>query len=598
MRPTRPRRRTSSSNVLPRALQLKIREAGASAYAWHDSELTAHLDPTGRWSRIGAIITKALGWAAALALTLFASQVSVAAGILAAGALGASALFAGFQRAHWVAWTVAGMSAMWPALAAGAGGNALAVALLVAAALATSEQRAVVLAAAGVAGGAAAWVLPESGAMLGWVAAGAVIVAAAAVFRVTGAPVMPQPWRRVKDSDVGALIPHPASRVPWLVQRLNRRGMAQVPQEIRRKQAGAVGERKTALMLLGMRRFRGTTIAHDVLIPTAETANADHVVLASSGLYIIDTKQFGREEDPGTMTRDPRTGEIVHESKQGRRSVMKSLETAAWAANSIAAALGVPGRARVILAVHRAHVAEGLSTMIDGVPVEVMPVAAAGARIDEGAPQLSKRELAAARFKLGWRLQAASGVLGPALAAPVGATEAARELMRAMTRDAQGGVAFVPAPVEPVVDLGPQGAADSFPVEAGAEEWRPAPVDLEPASAGAESSAVLVETTVQERLRDRWMQMQDSQPAPPDDVPEPVRGLWRGTPITVLVPTREGDVTSVDAVAMTGPCQGIKGSFAWFCTPEHYRIFRETQEPVAISTVSTERIMRRDQPSE
>lgn len=583
------------ADVLPGALQRRIAEAGASAYAWYDSELEQHLDPTERWRRLTTAITVTAGWVSALSLIALAWSLGVASGVLVAVLLGVGFVLRGFQRVPLLSWWAAGLVTAWPTVTAGAPGNALVLIMLIAPLLAHRQQRATVTAMISLVAAVTTAALPSTNA--GAWAVVLIVAGVSAVFLYcTGARSLPQPWHRLTSADITALIPHPSSRVPWLVRWANGRGMKNIPQEIRRKQAGAVGERKTALYLLGMRRGRGTAIAHDVLIPEAKSANADHVVLAPSGLFVVDTKQFGRESDPGVMTVDSRTGEIVHDSQQGRRPVTKSLETAVWAAKSIAAALGVSGRARVVLAVHRASVARGLRTQIDGVVVEVLPAVGVGERIDAVPGVLGRRELATARFRLG-RLQAASSNLAPLVVGPLGARGSARQLMQSMRQAAEAAPAAAQVMDAPVLPGDTEGMWDDggavtaqLPVVSADPEPRPEP---EPASARVVAPA---STTAEERLRDRWTQMVESPAAAPDDVPAELRDLWRGHPITLLIPTQNGDVSTMDAVAMTGPCQGVSGSFIWFCAPEQYAIYLRTHNPVAISTISTERIVRKNLP--
>ena len=66
---------------------------------------------------------------------------------------------------------------------------------------------------------------------------------------------------------------------------------------LRKRRVGGVGERRTALILLGLKRWRGTVIAHDVQVSETSNANGDHLVIAPSGVYLIDSKMLGTIRD-------------------------------------------------------------------------------------------------------------------------------------------------------------------------------------------------------------------------------------------------------------------------------------------------------------
>src|SRR5699024_10419829 len=99
------------------------------------------------------------------------------------------------------------------------------------------------------------------------------------------------------------------------------------------------------------------------------------------------------------------------------------------------------------------------------------------------------------------------------------------------------------------------------------------------------------------RVRERWEQVSFAEPAAPDDVPEALRGLGRGDPISRIGFTEDlSDVVSMDLVALSGPCQGAEGPFVWACQPEQWMAYEQTGQPVMASTVALESVAIR--PSE
>ena len=62
---------------------------------------------------------------------------------------------------------------------------------------------------------------------------------------------------------------------------------------VRTWRKGALGERRTARMLRPLAR-RGYTILHDRAIPGSR-ANVDHLVIGGGGVFVVDTKHWGRD---------------------------------------------------------------------------------------------------------------------------------------------------------------------------------------------------------------------------------------------------------------------------------------------------------------
>jgi hypothetical protein len=107
---------------------------------------------------------------------------------------------------------------------------------------------------------------------------------------------------------------------------------------------GAKGERRTARLL--DRLTRDGFVFHDLAIP-GSPVNVDHLMIASTGVFVIDSKQW--------------TG-TVHQSADGlawhnHHRLDRTLETVRWEAQAISRMLGT--RAAALLCVHGAHVHGG-----------------------------------------------------------------------------------------------------------------------------------------------------------------------------------------------------------------------------------------------
>ena len=108
---------------------------------------------------------------------------------------------------------------------------------------------------------------------------------------------------------------------------------------------GAKGERRTARLLDRLTRD-GFVVFHDLAIP-GSPANVDHLMIGSTGVFVIDSKQW--------------TGS-VHQSADGlawhnHHRLDRTLETVRWEAQAISRLLGT--RAAALLFVHGAHVHGG-----------------------------------------------------------------------------------------------------------------------------------------------------------------------------------------------------------------------------------------------
>ncbi|MFH9426027.1 nuclease-related domain-containing protein [Streptomyces sp. NPDC017529] len=113
-------------------------------------------------------------------------------------------------------------------------------------------------------------------------------------------------------------------------------------------EAGAEGERRTAALLaqLDAHGWRG---GHDLAIPGASKANADHLVWAPSGrAFMVDSKLWHRR----ARVR-PVGGRLAH----GTQDRDRQIDTALYEARLLGRALGVP--VQPVIAVHNAPVEAG-----------------------------------------------------------------------------------------------------------------------------------------------------------------------------------------------------------------------------------------------
>lgn len=601
-------RQRFQSPPFPAHFSRLIEEAGASAYQWHDEAMAEWVDGTGIWHRIaraGQYVAATL-----LALTLAGLLIGRMEWLpaLAGVGVGVGFVLSRFRTTPWVA-SVVGLLVSYDMTAGDPRAfAAILVTSIVGWALLRPRHRDLAFAIAAIllAG------LTLFGSTLGvypTLAFLAVLMVLLGAIWFSGVRSLPRPWARVDADDLRASPPSPPTRLPWLVRLVKSREVADAPDEVRRKKIGADGERRTAIILLALRRGRGTRIAHDVAIPGADSANADHVVLARSGLFVIDSKQYGRRDDPGIVTYDQGSRKIVHRTSRGSRSIEKSLRTAAWAVEGIGNLVGVQGRA--VLAIHNAAVAKNLVVERNGIEVEIIPTWSLPSRIDQSQNVLSWSQLAAATMSM-YRLKSSTTGRSPLITSPRGATSAATQAMRGLDSEATASEAPRPAATHrpyapPRAQGGHRTRPTPTPSPAPRSAARPqreekptpavpvataAPASQQPRSAQGTQSSRATEPVLsaQDRVADRWEQMRLSEPAPLDEVEESLRGLRRGTEI-VLIEFSANDVQSRDMVAMTGVCGSIEGNYIWYCTPEQYHIHRTSGRKVNVSTVSTGKVM-------
>jgi Nuclease-related domain len=116
-------------------------------------------------------------------------------------------------------------------------------------------------------------------------------------------------------------------------------------EQARTWQRGAHGERRTA-RLLGRLAREGYVVFHDLAVPGSD-ANVDHLVIGTSGAFVIDSKQWTGQVDQGT------DGLAWH----NHYPLDRTLATLRWEAETMSRLLGT--RVAALLCVHGAHVQGG-----------------------------------------------------------------------------------------------------------------------------------------------------------------------------------------------------------------------------------------------
>lgn len=624
----------------PLRVENLLAEAGASAYAWYEDELEDRLNPGGSARRKSD----------AIEVALFLGAVAVATYCMAATsghAVLIPVLTVLYVLANWTfgrgffpaPWKLTLLLSVFSVSAATTGtqheGFWIGVGVLAAgAALSRNvmhlyrESALVVFhVSAAFAGGLTTFALGAgwfsglasiiSGGFMGWVFA----------YLAQGRRAMNLLPVRLRREQFFWALPDPPTRLPFLLRRrarkfeetsvIERKLGARESDDaaIDIKKIGGAGERKTGLLLLGMKRGRWTRVVHDVVIPGAtKGGNADHVVLARSGGWVLDSKQFGSGKDPGVVRRT-NTGEIIHVTRRGVRDLAQTMRTVAWAVRGIRTEMQIPFRG--MLVVHNAVVEENLSVVVPGrvptdgdVTVDVISAEHLVAYLDMAPAIMSAGEVSAAHWGFQAKLVSATTGRGPQLVAPLGggpvvvpakrpsAQEHEARPIGSVVKDAvvgafrrgrssapvgaveesAGGVEQTAAQVEPPQGVeGSSGAAGSKDSAA-----RDSVLPADPVYPGEGPQDM-----VDRRIRERWEQVDVSEPAAPDDVPEGLRVIRRGVAVSYLGFTADfSDVYSQDLVALSGPCQGVDGPFVWTCSPEQWAIHEKTGALVMASTVS------------
>lgn len=586
---------TGATPRVPVRVLDRIEEAGASAYAWYEDEFARYVDPTGGKRRLATSLS---------GLTVLGLCVCGAAANWSHGAVyGVVTLVIGLAASGVTSRFTAlpGYAAATMALLAYAGsqGAALLVFLLLVvvtwwllprALRRVASHAYLVVVAVGLVGDASAarsWVATVVAAVGGgvavWVGNGR------SVPHIFGHRVTPGMLKRVP--------PAPPSRLPGFLtnrdpgkallaafDRPGRSSLSVEEQRIGRKRVGGSAERTTALMLLGLRRWRGTAIVHDVDLPGADEANLDHVVLTRAGVFVIDTKRFGTEDEPGLVTM--KGSRLVHQRTGGDRSLQKSVQNISWGCDATSGLFGVAPTG--VMVVHNADVEPGITvTTRAGNTVHIVCADKVLSLLEDSPAQFSRWGMSQQRWAL-TRLRSSTTGRRPRIVAPLGAKGVPRTPWSPTGFATGGAPAVSPGPIHPNEDSSPSPA-------------EPAAVHAPQPTAPAQQAETAVEVRphsdpaaqVQSVIGDRWEQMRVSEQAAPDDLEDDaMRTLWRGTPITV-VEFVDDDMSWRDMVAMTGACRGITGQglFVWACDPQQYSIYRETGAQVNVTTVPLSRVI-------
>lgn len=490
--------RRAGAPTLPPLVQARIAEAGASAYEWRDSILNdLYLPPKAMRValRAGFWVLQAF---LAVAIALVASQ---GGGLLLTVAFAVPVLFVALFYAVTreltvppaISWVAAAGVAAIPMISASISWGAIGVMILVGAVLISAEAEHPLRGE--ISAWASAILTVVFGALshnvgLSWWPTAVWVVALVGVqvpicvlrrnFRSVG--------HRITPADLKVAVPDPEFRWQGLVETMRRvPGLGllsmvvssdgwlervlddppgNVMAEARKKAAGAYGERKTGVMLLGLARGQGAMILHDVALPGAKSANIDHVVITKGRggkpcAFIIDSKFYGPSRlpskvqpegsDPGEVTYDSSSRGYVHRLGHRARGIDQSIKTALWGADAVKRVTNIED-VRVVMAIHNADVAPHLSFSREGVPVEIISAWSLVGHIERessGKKSLLDRllrrssgplsPLQEARVTQG--LSAASSSRKPSIYVPLGRTRKAGEFMDSMARQARGGVA-------------------------------------------------------------------------------------------------------------------------------------------------------------
>lgn len=596
--------RRPPQRLVPPSLRYRIQDAGASARRWHDTDVSAITDPHGKVARFSRAIGVSLAVVAALVLTAASVRYGWQPAVLAVLGVAVGLLIRRFRGLHAVGWAALGFAASWPMLD-GPQDTVVVFVVFVVICLLRRDQRAMALAVTALVSAAIAVLVSTAptpgtqGARWLWAAA----VSVTAILFLLRVPGTGFGFRLapVSAADLTAMMPPIKPAMPWLARPLL---ALRRDKSTARKAAGVYGELRTALLLLTMRRFGGTGIFHDVAIPNAANANADHVVLSRGGLFIIDSKQYGRRDDPGTVAWDQDTHTLVHRTRSGATKEVAGITTSLWAARAISETLNVAPRT-VIFAIHTAHVEEDLIFEDGDTRVIVLPAAAVPTFIDAEPHRLTRRELFTA-LTLTIRLHSATTGTAPRGTAPLGAARDARAYLR--DKAAQQ---YVPAETAPSgfpawVTPGCDGAGRSTLEHPAAPVFRaPDPTDepvgftlppvvpsalpavSEPPRAPAATGSLF---DFRAALEQRWADMENSEPASPDDIEQELRDLGPGSHIMIISVSDDGGINEQPAVAVSRPCHGVE-PYIWYCGVEQWNLHQASGYPVSIDTVKLTRVV-------
>lgn len=651
--------RKTGPYILPPVVQSRIAEAGASAYAWRDTVLADLYAPP-----------RSVQVAARVASGVF--QVLVALAVVVVAAQGGGGLVwatlavpAAITALVWaltrtlcpppaLAWAAAAGVAAYPMFAGTPSWSAVGVVVLVAAAVVSAEPE-----------------HPIRGAASAWVSA--ILTTAATALHHTA----PDQWwpaavwvlglilaqvplclvrrsfgssrHRITPEDLRARVPDPPFRWQRLVEVLRRvPGVAYLASEVssqswfaqvledppesvmaqaRKKAAGAYGERKTGVFLLGLPRGRGVTILHDVALPGAREANIDHLVVSTNRegqpcVHVIDSKFYGPSrlpskrhphgQEPGEVTYSAASGGYVFRLGASTREIDQSIKTALWGAEMVQKVTSIED-VRVIMAIHNADVAPYLTFSQGGTRVDILSAWEVVDHIEAESPAVSRSwrdrlpgspagllsPIQDAKLRQGFT--AAVGNQPPMATAPLGRTRAAKQFMAEQAAQARGSAAQTSASRAPVRETVPEPVVPPAPavqdpseVFLAADRAFSGPVGEEWASDTPPRPPVAAAASAPERVEELWEQMRNSVPAPLDDVPGPYQRIVRGTPLTITGFDEERGPLARDVVAVTGVCSGAPGHlFLWYCSVEGWKRYEQTKTPMIISTIGIDSVVVR-----
>lgn len=606
---------TDERPVPPLALD-RCREAGASALRWYEQELLATTDPNGTWQRIGSLVNGACRVAAVAAILVMAGSHTWWVTTLLAAMLLGGLLYARGAYVPTLALMVS-LVAVLVGLPESVSAGAFMVALVVMEALRRmSFERSIE--ADLLAGVLVAVVVGKQSWASTWLVLAVYAVTHIAVEYAQTRSLLVTRSPFVSVTAANARMPAIEMGVPWLtrIMCLNSRQQQHASRELTRKRAGVWGERRTALILLALRRGAGTRIVHDVIIPGARDANIDSIVVAKSGWYVLDTKQYGTKGDPGRVVFDEQRQVVEHVSSMGSRDITGSLRTLMWACAGVDDAKGqdTGPRCRGVLVVHNASVDPGIviSSKDGGTFVDVISADQLPSRIDGSSSILDRSELAASRTVLSTFTAASHG--GSAfVASPMGWWGA-----RAPQWTGRQSASMRPQPRQNETWVTPTPNTDTQPIAVRRTTWRDAvdddstrvdisalverggPVDgwqeVRPPQAVPERR-LGTDVDAMGLLDEAWASMEASPLAAPDDVPAELRGLAQGTILVhVVYDTKTNEPVGQDLVLLKGPCEGAAPDgepYLWVCAPQEWEGYKSQGMRMKPITVKASNVMRR-----
>ncbi|MEV7009968.1 nuclease-related domain-containing protein [Streptosporangium sp. NPDC051022] len=131
---------------------------------------------------------------------------------------------------------------------------------------------------------------------------------------------------------------------------------------VRTWRKGAIGERRTARMLRPLGRH-GYTVLHDRALPSGR-ANIDHLVIGTTGVFVVDTKNWHRGKRLVRRGRSVRVG-----GASGGQIVRSVVYEAGRVADTLTRGLGRPVTVVPVVAVHGANMPLLRVAKASGVPL-------------------------------------------------------------------------------------------------------------------------------------------------------------------------------------------------------------------------------------